>query len=172
MTATVPSKIWIQGFTVQMVDSSGGAITNRLLHHVNVVDPDHRELFTPTARRLFAAGQETRSESIPGFLGVPVEAGQRLLVTAMFHNPTDRSYPGSRLQVILRYREKGWPGPVSVYPVYLDAMGPVGRKDCDLPPGRSERSWQGSPAIRGRLLGIGGHLHRYAEVLRFEDLTA
>jgi hypothetical protein len=73
--------------------------------------------------------------------------------------------------VKLRYREHGWVFPIEVYPFYVDVMGPVGEKDFDLPPGRSEWSWEGRPAIDGRMLGIGGHVHKHAEVLRFEDVT-
>src|SRR5690606_7842311 len=32
-------------------------------------------------------------------------------------------------------------------------------------------SWEGSPAIPGRLLGVGGHLHKYGVALRLEDVT-
>jgi hypothetical protein len=31
--------------------------------------------------------------------------------------------------------------------------------------------WEGSPAVEGRILGIGGHLHNYATELRLEDMT-
>jgi hypothetical protein len=42
----------------------------------------------------------------------------------------------------------------------------------DLPPGRSERSWEGTPAVGGRILGVGGHLHRFGTELVLEDVTA
>src|SRR5690606_38333091 len=42
----------------------------------------------------------------------------------------------------------------------------------DLPPGKSQKSWEGRPAISGRLLGVGGHLHDYGVLLRLEDVTA
>ena len=32
-------------------------------------------------------------------------------------------------------------------------------------------SWEGSPAIDGRILGIGGHLHDFGDWLRLEDVT-
>jgi hypothetical protein len=138
---------------------------------VNLIDADHRELFSSVPRRLFAAGSETQAASMPKLLGVPMKRGQRLFVSAMFHNPTGQSYLGSRLRVRLKYRTEGWFFPISVYPVYIDVMGHVGEKDFDLPPGRSERSWEGSPAIAGRLLAAGGHLHDHATSLRFEDVT-
>jgi hypothetical protein len=171
LDATVPVDVYLTGFEVEVVDAGGRPVTQRVLHHVNLIDPQSRELFSPVARRLFAAGSETQPASMPRVLGVPIEAGQRLVVSAMFHNPTDTSYPGARLRVRLKYRTKGWLFPVGVQPIYIDVMGHVGEKEFDLPPGRSERSWEGSPAIPGRLLGAGGHLHDYATLLRFENVT-
>jgi hypothetical protein len=172
LTAIVPVEAYLYGFDVQMIDSAGRPIPNRVLHHVNLIDPDRRELFSPIPLRIFAAGGETQPASMPKVLGLPLEPGQRLLISAMFHNPTESSYPNARLRVTLKYRGEGWVFPIAVYPVYIDVMGPVGPKEFDLPPGRSERSWEGSPAVPGRLLGAGGHLHDYAVNLRFEDLTA
>ncbi len=171
VTGTVPIDAFMYGFEVQMLDGDGQPMTNDVLHHVNLIDPDHRELFSPVARRLFAAGRETQPAAMPKILGVPLEQGQRLVVSAMFHNPTETAYRDARLQVKLRYRKEGWIFPLSVYPIYIDVMGHVGEKEFDLPPGRSERHWEGSPAVAGRLLAAGGHLHDHATSLRFEDRT-
>jgi hypothetical protein len=171
VVGTVPLDGYLYGFEVQMLDGQGQPMTQRVLHHVNLIDPDHRELFSPIARRLFAAGGETQAASMPRILGIPIESGQRLMVSAMFHNPTDVSYPGAALKVTLKYRTKGWFFPIGVYPVYIDVMGPLGKKDFDLPEGRFEQSWEGSPMVDGRLLAAGGHLHDHATSLRLEDLT-
>lgn len=171
VTAIVPVDGYIYGFAIEMVDAGGEPITQELLHHVNLIDPDHRELFSPISRRLFAAGSETQPASLPFWLGVPVKEGQRLNISAMFYNPTDTDYPAARLRVVLKYRDEGWIFPMAVYPVYIDVMGYLGEKDFDLPPGRYERSWVGSPAVPGRLLAASGHLHDYALSLRFEDVT-
>ena len=172
VTAEIPIDAFLYGFDVEMVDADGNPITQRVLHHVNLIDPDRRELFSPVALRLFAAGSETQPASMPKVLGVPVRQGSRMLISAMFHNPTSRSYPGARLRVILKYRGEGWVFPIEVYPIYIDVMGHVGEKDFDLPPGSSQVTWEGSPAVAGRLLAAGGHLHDLAVELRFEDVTA
>jgi hypothetical protein len=172
LTGTLPVDGYLYGFEVEMLDGQGRPMTNRVLHHFNLIDPERRELFSPIARRLFAVGSETQPATMPRWLGIPLEQGQEVAVSAMFHNPTDTPYPGARLRVTLRYRKKGWIFPIGVYPVYVDVMGPVGAKEFDLPPGRYEHSWEGSPAISGRLLAVGGHLHDYAVALRFEDVTA
>ena len=171
-TGTVPADGYIYGFETQMVNADMRPVSDRMLHHVNLIDPDNRELFSPIARRLFAAGQETQPAQIPRWLGVPVHHGQRLNVSAMFHNPTETGYEAAYLRVTLLFRKAGALFPIAVYPVYLDVMSYIGKKDFDLPPGRYEKSWEGRPAISGRLLAVGGHLHDYAVSLRFEDVTA
>jgi hypothetical protein len=60
---------------------------------------------------------------------------------------------------------------VSIYPFYLDVTPPAGIHAYDLPAGVSERSWEGRPAIGGRILGVGGHLHKYGLDLKFTDVT-
>jgi hypothetical protein len=58
------------------------------------------------------------------------------------------------------------PASTPVMPVYLDVVPHGGFHSYDLPPGRSERSWEGRPAVGGRILALGGHLHRYGVSLR------
>lgn len=171
VTAPVPIDAYLHGFEVEMVDGEGRPMTQRVLHHVNLIDPDRRELFSPVALRLFAAGSETQPASMPKVLGVPIKQGGRILISAMFHNPTDRSYTDAKLRVILKYRDDGWIFPIQVYPVYIDVTGHIGKKDFDLPPGRSQFSWEGSPGVAGRLLAAGGHMHDHALSLKFEDVT-
>jgi len=40
-----------------------------------------------------------------------------------------------------------------------------------IPTGRSEKAWEFSPAVDGRLLGVGGHLHDYGVGVRLEDVA-
>jgi hypothetical protein len=58
----------------------------------------------------------------------------------------------------------------------MDALFPLGHppngsKAFDLPPGRSEHSWEASPVIAGTIVGVGGHLHDYAVSVELTDLT-
>lgn len=172
--ATLPVEGWLHGFEWEMRDAAGDVLPDRLLHHVNLIDPDHREVFSPIARRLMAAGRETKRERMPGVLGVPLEPDSRVLVSAMFASLDEESFEEAYLHVRLDYTPADDPGliaPRDVYPFYMDVMGPVGEKEFDLPPGTHERSWEGSPAVDGRLLAIGGHMHDYADWIRLEDVT-
>ncbi|MDH3732904.1 MAG: hypothetical protein OEU54_05190 [Gemmatimonadota bacterium] len=165
---------WMHGFSWEMRDAAGDVLPERLLHHVNLIDPDSRELFSPIARRIMAAGRETKGEGVPGLLGYPLQPGNRVLVNAMFASLPDAGYDEAYLHISLPYTPADDPGfirPRNVYPFYLDVMGPVGDKEFALPPGTHGRTWEGRPAVSGRLLALGGHLHDYGDWIRLEDLT-
>lgn len=167
----VPFDGWLHGFSWDLVDREGRPLPDEFLHHVNIIDVDHREVFSPIARRILAAGRETEAESLPGILGVPVNRGDRWAIVAMFANPTDTDHPRARLRVTLEYstEEGRLVDPRNVFPFYTDVMPPVGPKSFPVPPGRTEESWTGSPVVDARILALGGHLHDYGTELRLED---
>lgn len=168
----LPADMYLHGFTTEMIDADGRIIPSSLLHHVNIIAPQRRELFSQIMQRVGAAGSETGPVVVPRFLGYRVSAGDSLLFTAMLHNPTNESYHGAKLRVRMRYSgPKTWHPRWNVQPFYLDVMPPAGIHAYDLPPGRSARSWEGKPAIDGRVLGVGGHMHKYGIALTLEDVT-
>jgi hypothetical protein len=172
LATTLDRDGWVRGLSYELVDEQGEQLPAGILHHVNLIAPERRELFSPIMLRIGAAGGETKPYSLPFFLGYRVRRGDSLLVTAMLHNPTARPYRGVRLRLRLDFT----PGnslvrPWSIQPMYLDVTPPSDAHSFDLPPGRSSMSWEGQPAIPARLLAAGGHLHQYATALRFEDLT-
>ncbi len=169
----LPVDGWLRGFKIDIVDERGNPLPRQLLHHVNLIAPEKRELFSPIMLRLGAAGPETAPVKLPGVLGYRFHRGDSLLVTAMLHNPTTHDVGPALVRVRLFYMPlRAWLRPASIYPFYMDVMPPAGKHAYDLPPGRSERSWEGRPAVAGRIVGVGGHMHRYGVVLRFEDVTA
>jgi len=164
---------WMRGFSWEIRNADGEKLPDDLLHHVNLIDPDRRSLFSPIARRLMAAGRETVNVMLPRTLGIPLGSDTRLMVAAMFANDTGHDHEEAYLHVQLHYAEEGGSliRPQPVFPFYMDVMGPVGRKDFPVPPGRTVQGWEGSPAIDARIIGIGGHLHDYAVALRLIDVT-
>ena len=157
----------------EVVDERGRRLPMDLLHHMNVMDPTERELFLPISRRILASGRETGEIRFPWLLfGSRFRAGEQVLANAMIHNPTGVEYRGVRIRLVLSYVPTGRPWPFfSVIPWQLDVGFPVGDKSFDLPPGRSERTYEGSPAVAGKLLVIGGHMHAYGETIEFWDAT-
>jgi hypothetical protein len=177
----VPASGAVHGMRVEIVDQLGRQLPSAMLHHLNLLDLDHRELFLPVQLHVLAASKETGTPSIPGRLfGLPLERGQRLVAYAMLHNPTATAHPAVRVRLVLFYTpERRWwrPWPLfHAYPWSMDVMFPFGHppggiKAFDLPPGRSERSWEGRPAIAGKILAMGGHTHDHAVSLELTDVT-
>ena len=163
----------IYGFRIEVVDSAGRAVPGEVLHHFNFIDLEHRELFLPISRRILAAGGETQPARLPWFLfGLPLRQGQRVLANAMVHNPTAASYRQVRVRLVLLYTPEGRPWPLfKALPWQLDVAFPVGDKSFDLAPGRSTRSYEGRPAVPGKVVALGGHLHQYGERIEFADAT-
>jgi hypothetical protein len=174
MGVDLPQSGWMSGFRIELVDAAGRLLPSALLHHYNLIDPHHRELFLPIARRVLAAGSETGAIRMRRWLlGAPFVAGERLIASAMLHNPTMQSYTGVRTRLILTYTDAGrWYPLLRAYPWQFDVAFPVGDKSFDLPPGRSEKSYEGSPAIPGKIVGLGGHAHDHAVALELRDLTS
>lgn len=173
MAVDLPLSGWMSGFRIEMVDAEGHALPSELLHHYNLIDPNHRELFLPISRRVLAAGSETGTVKMARWLfGAPFTKGERLVANAMLHNPTGRAYTGVRTRLVLTYTDEGhWYPLLRAYPWQFDVAFPVGDKSFDLPPGRSEKFYEGSPAIPGKIVGIGGHVHDHADSLVLRDLT-
>src|SRR6266853_793288 len=163
----------IYALHAELVDETGRHLSPDLLHHMNVMDPEERELFLPISRRILASGMETGEIRFPWLLfGSPIRAGQQILANAMVHNPTTVDYHGVRVRLVLSYVPDHRPWPFfSVIPWQLDVAFPVGDKSFDLPPGRSERSYEGSPAVDGKIIVIGGHMHEYGKTIEFWDAT-
>ncbi len=169
----MPVAGYMYGVEYDLVDTEGNELPRRILHHFNIIDPGHREMFLPISRRLFAAGQETGPYRVPKtLLGIAFEKGDTFLLTAMLHNPTDKSYDGVQLKVRLKFTKRGLPWPlVRVIPFQMDTLFPTGNKSFDLPPGKTTRSWEGSPVTEGRIIAIGSHLHDMATRIYLEDVT-
>ncbi|MGH7539279.1 MAG: hypothetical protein ACREMF_11645, partial [Gemmatimonadales bacterium] len=173
MGVDLPFTGWMSGFRIELIDAAGRALPGQLLHHYNLIDPNHRELFLPISRRVLAAGSETGSIRMTRWLlGAPFVKGERLVANAMLHNPTMQSYRGVRTRLILTYTDDGhWYPVLRAYPWQFDVAFPAGDKSFDLPPGRSDKSHEGSPAVPGRIVGLSGHVHDHAVALELRDVT-
>lgn len=166
LMAALPVSGWVVGLEVELFDSAGLRVPQALMHHSGVMLTNRRDLFRPLGQRLAGAGKETRPVRLPWPLGVPITAGEEVMVYAMLHNGTPTDYG----PVYLRFNlETSGMRFLEVRPFFIDVSPPPGPASWDLPPGRSTRSWEGSPAVDGRILALGGHLHRYGVELRLED---
>lgn len=172
-TVALPSGGWFTGFRVRVVDGAGNELPSSHIHHVNLVMPGRRDLFTPGLYRLAAAGAETAPIELPWPFALALGDDESLLVVAMVHNETDRTVHDATVEILLDYVPFGGVPRIRVETIYLDAVEHgLGTHTWDLPPGPSRQSWEGSPAIPGRILALGGHMHRYGTRLLLEDVTA
>jgi hypothetical protein len=174
----VPVSGSIHAYRIEVVDADGDSLPRRVLHHVNLNDPSRRELFAPIMLHVLAASKETPSPSVPWLLfGLPIEAGDRYLLSGMVANDGPEPLTGVTVRIVLDLVPPGRPWPLwDAYPWVMDVKFPVGgiggSKAFDLPPGRSAHSWESSPAIAGTLLGLGGHVHDHAVRIALSDVTA
>jgi hypothetical protein len=168
----VPFDLTIHGYWVQAVDRDGEPVPQSVIHHFNLLDPRGRELFLPIMQRVLAASHETQPQHLPGWLfGIPMRGDHSFVALTMLHNPTDADYEGVSVSLVIEYERSRVFPLLRAHSFHMDVMFPLGSKAFDLPPGRTVKSWEGSPAIQGEIVGMGGHLHRYASRLLMQDLT-
>jgi hypothetical protein len=169
----MPINGWVRGMSVELVDAQGREVPQRVLHHLNVIMPERRELFSQIMLRIGAAGPETKPWELPFFLGYRLHPGDSVLFTAMVHNPTPNPLDGVRIRVKLDYTPADIVVPLlGIHPVYLDVTPPAGFHSFDLPPGRSSASWEGRPGHPGAAPGRGRSPAPVWDGARLVDVTA
>jgi hypothetical protein len=169
---TIPVTGWILSYHPSMVDSSGGTVPGTVLHHVAFWNENRSDFLCPNKEEhIFGAGGEmTDWAQIPGF-GYRVQKGDRIRVETMIHNPTPTTFGKAYLEVQIKYLDDASPAPVkNFYPAWMDA-GSCGHSSYDLPPGPSEKYGAVAVHYDGILLGVGGHMHDYAQQLVLENTT-
>lgn len=161
---------WARGYELHLTDADGHAIPRRTLHHINLINYGRRQLFYAMAERLLAAGQETPDITLPAGIGIPVQAGVPMGILLAWHNETPDPMPAVYMKLVFTYSPSNLtPRPVSVLPVYMDVVDPVGRPvDFDLPAGRSTFHADLTLPAGGRIIGISGHAHDYIRGLALQ----
>lgn len=178
----IPASGSIYSVRSAVIDSAGRELPREFLHHINLRDPNRRDLFLPSGLHILAVSKETPVLDVPQLvLGMPLERDQRVLITAMLNNTTETPYHGVRIRLTFGYRStEGLAGGLfplfRAYPWVIDVKfplgtGPDGSLAFDLPPGETVQSWESSPAVAGYVLGLGGHVHDYATELNLTDAT-
>lgn len=165
---------WVRGASIEVNDEHGQALSRHLIHHLNVVNLERRQLVRPAYERLLAVGQETGDLMLPAGVGVPVADQSRLALLVAWDHAAPTDLGPVDLTIRFRWVPPGTsPAPLAVLPLPLDVgFVSAARSDAyDLPPGPSDRSFEFRLAGSGRILAIGGHLHDHGVSLRLEDVT-
>ena len=161
---------WLLAYHVKLVDSSGRPVPGVVLHHVAFWNENRADFLCPNKdEHIFGAGGElTDWAQVPGF-GYRVEKGDRIRIETMVHNPTSDAYDQTYLEVAIPYLDDTVPAPVkNLYPAWMDVMS-CGNSGYDLPAGESKKVGSVTVNYPGVLLGVGGHMHDYAQQLVLVD---
>jgi hypothetical protein len=166
-----PVEGWFRGFAIEIVDAAGKPIDRRLVHHLIAINFDRRQLLYPSYERIFGIGQETEDAFIPKSIGIPMKPATKLGMYLAWANETGKDLEGVQVRLKLSYSPPNLnPRPLDALPIYMDVNLTVGKGNTfDIPAGRSEKSWEFTPPVSGRLLGVGGHMHDYGVAVRLED---
>src|SRR5689334_10802758 len=106
LTVLAGAEGWAHGYSIELIDSAGKPVPQKVVHHVNVIAPQKRELFSEIMLRLAAAGAETAPVGLPWFLGYQLAKTDSVLVSAMFHNPSSTDYGAVFLRVRMPLKKK------------------------------------------------------------------
>jgi hypothetical protein len=166
-----PASGWVKGYRIDVVDSAGALMPRELLHHAGMANLDRRQLAYPLVERLFAAGRETTPVVLPGSMGLPLDADQRMSFYYMLMNETDKVVEGARLRVTLTWIPAGTKGVKNILPLMLNANGAGYGPTFDIPTGLSSTTAEFTLSEGGRVRTMGGHMHDYGKEMRLEDVA-
>ncbi len=160
-----------RGFTFELRDAEGKRVSQRVLHHLNLINDSRRQLLLPLRERIMAIGRETKRLMLPNTVGLPIESGSRMKLDVMWHNETPVDVGGVMLTLRIKYSPANLlPFPTAVLPLSMDLADGPGRKNTFMvPPGRFTASREFVMPVSGRLLGVSGHMHDWGVLLRLEE---
>lgn len=169
-----PMTTLLQGLRMEILDAAGLPLPRRLIHHLNLVNFDRRQLVYPLVERMMGFGQETEDVSIPRTIGMPVTAGQRIGVYVMWDNETGQTLDGVSVRLTFQWAAGNLtPRPITVMPFIIDAnLVVAGHNTFDVPPGGTTRHYDFRFPVDGHLVAASGHLHDHGLWIRLVDLTS
>jgi len=169
MRFTWPNQSWFRGFEIELVDREGKPLDSHLVHHLNVMNFNRRQLLYPAVERMVAAGSETGSVIVPKSIGIPMEPGYELAMYAAWNNTGAADIEGAWLTIRMKWSPRNLaPRPKPILPLYMDVNYSRVTDSYDLPAGRSSKTYEFTMPLTGRLLAVGGHAHDYAEFVSLE----
>ena len=163
-----------RGFRMTLRDAEGKKVSQRVLHHLNVINQDRRQLLLPLQERIMAVGRETPAIMLPATVGLPLTRGTRMRLNIMWHNETPHDVDAVWMDIRIRYSPANLlPRPVLTLPLSMDVADMKGRPNTfTVPAGRSEVAREFDMPVTGRLLGVNGHMHDWGTELRLEDAVS
>lgn len=163
-----------RGFVLELKDQHGKKVTQKVLHHMQIVNSDRRQLLLPMDEKLMAVGRETKNIMLPNTIGLPLTAGSAMKLDIMWHNETKASYDSVYLTLRIKYNPANlMPAPVTVLPISIDIADAKGRPNTfPIPPGDFIVTRDFVMPVDGRILGFSGHMHNYGTGMWLEDVES
>ena len=168
-----PLTTLLQGLRLELTDGDGRPLPRQLLHHLNLVNFDRRQLVYPVVERMMGFGQETEDVSIPKSIGLPMIAGQRIGLYVMWDNETGDALDDVYIRLTFRWAPGNLlPRPIRVMPFIIDANLVIGGHNTfPVPPGGHTQLYDFTLPVGGHLVAVGGHLHDHGIWLRLVNRT-
>ncbi len=164
-----------RGGRLELRDAAGNRISQRVLHHLNIINTSRRQLLLPIKERILAMGRETPNLMLPKTIGLPLSAGTRMRISIMWENETATDLDAVYLTLRIRYSPANLnPPPVPVLPISMDVADMPGQPNTFTVPSGSDDyvvSREFVMPVDARLLGVSGHLHDWGKAIRLEDAT-
>lgn len=160
-----------RGFRMELRDAEGKKVSQRVLHHLQIINQERRQLLLPLQEKMMAVGRETPNIMLPATIGLPLTQGSRLRLNVMWHNETPVDVDAVWMTLRIRYSPANlMPRPTLVMPISMDVADMKGRPNTfAVPPGRHEIGREFLMPVDARLLGVSGHMHDWGLGLRLED---
>ncbi len=163
-----------RGFRLELRDEQGKKVTQKVLHHLQIVNSDRRQLLLPMDEKLMAVGRETRNLMLPNTIGMPLTAGTEMKLDIMWHNETAVGQDSVYLTLRIKYSPQDLlPTPVEVLPISIDIADAKGRPNTfPIPPGDYIVTRDFIMPVDGHILGFSGHMHAYGTGMWLEDVES
>ena len=160
-----------RGFRLEISDSAGKKISQRVLHHLQIINSDRRQLLLPLDEKIMAIGRETQSLILPETIGMPLSSGSHMRIKIMWGNETADDMDGVRLTLRIRYSPSNLvPTPTTVLPLSIDvADSPALPNTFTIPPGDFSASREFVMPIDAHLLALSGHMHDWGAGLMLQE---
>lgn len=169
-----PVQAMVRGFSFELRDVEGKKRSQRVLHHLNLINYSRRQLLLPIKERVLGVGRETRDLMLPQTIGMPIDQGSRMKLYIMWHNETPEDAEGVTITLRIKFSPANLlPVPASVFPLTMDLADGPGRSTAYMvPAGRSATSREFIMPVDGRLLGVSGHMHEWGKAVRLEEAAS
>jgi hypothetical protein len=160
-----------RGFHMELRDAGGKRVSQRVLHHLQIINASRRQLILPLEEKIMAIGRETSNIMLPNSVGMPLAFGSRMRINIMWHNETATDIDAVYMTLRIRYSPDNLvPRPVAVLPISMDIADVKGKPNTFMiPTGADTITREFVLPLGGRVLALSGHMHDWGTGLWLED---